>query len=48
MKVYVDDSSENVNIVQTIASASTLISSLAGEVRNYVVSFKFLLKLQFL
>ena len=36
MKFFLDE--DNINVVQTIASASTLISSLAGIIQNYVVS----------
>lgn len=38
MKVYLDDSSENINIVQSVASASTMISSLAIEAKQYILS----------
>lgn len=38
MKVYVDDSKENIVVVQSIASASTMISSVAQEAKNYILS----------
>lgn len=38
MKVYVDNTAETMTFVQSIASASTLISSLAAEARQYIIS----------
>ena len=38
MKIYVDDNAENINIVQSVASASTMISSVAQEAKKYILS----------
>lgn len=38
MKVYLDNDNNNVNIVQSVASASTMISSVAAVARDYIVS----------
>lgn len=38
MKVYVDNNTDNINIVQSVTSASTMISSLASEAKQYILS----------
>lgn len=38
MKVYTDNDNNTINIVQSVASASTLISSVTSEIREYLLS----------
>lgn len=38
MKVFLDNDTNKISIVQSVASASTMISSVAGEARDYIVS----------
>ena len=39
MKVYTDNDNNTINIVQSVASASTLISSVTSEIQKRIPTF---------